>query len=125
VDLLLCAFRDRIAVADADDGGVERGEALQRRVMLRPVQVERVPTGTERRPRRRTVSRDEEPALGPPEREMAGRVAGAYSTSSGPNASPSLSSSSTGHATCFGRPSQSPSWNGISLSDWRGQMLTA
>jgi hypothetical protein len=36
VDLVLCALGDRVAVADTDDGCVERGEALQRRVVLRP-----------------------------------------------------------------------------------------
>src|SRR3954452_10134586 len=76
VDLVLRAFRDRVAVADTDQDGVERGEALQGLLVLRPVQVERVPARTELRPRRHAVAGDEEPSLRPPEREMAGRVAG-------------------------------------------------
>jgi hypothetical protein len=55
-------------VADADDRRLERGQALQGRMVLLLVQVERVPAGAKLRPGRDGVTGDREAALGPRER---------------------------------------------------------
>jgi len=60
----------RLTVADTEDGCVEGGKPLQRRVMLFLVQVERVPAGTELRPGRDGVADDREPSFRPGECEV-------------------------------------------------------
>src|SRR5262249_13180693 len=76
VDAVGSVLRDRVAVADAHDPGVERGHSTHRFAVLLDVEVEGVPAGTELGPGGDGVAGDEEAALRPPEGEMAGRVPG-------------------------------------------------
>ena len=83
--------------------GLERGQALQRHVVLLLVQVEGVPAGAELRPGRDGVADDREAPLGPREREMA-RVSAPRRAAprTARTRSPSSSSSSTGHGNVLG-----------------------
>src|SRR5436190_4958793 len=75
VHRLGCVCDDRIAVTDGDDVGLQRGETLQRDVVLTLVEVEGVPAGTELGPGRHRVADDRESPFRPDESEVPGGVA--------------------------------------------------
>ena len=100
---------DRLAVADADDMGIEGGHSTDGRGVLLRVQVERRPTGTERRPGHDRIPCDQEATLRPEEREVSGRMAWRMEYLQRAQGVLSSSVSSTGQGSCLGRLKRSPS----------------